>query len=76
MKKMVPIFRSCIQHLKTGWPRGIVTLGLAVKARLLRAGPVHPWLAYFCLAACRTKLSPGLPLVGLSATGMQRYTVE
>src|SRR6266852_4159317 len=32
MKKIVPIFRSYIQHLKTGWPRGIVTLGLAALA--------------------------------------------
>jgi hypothetical protein len=70
MKKMVPIFRSCIEHLKTGGR------GLAVKARLLRAGPVYPWLAYFCWAARRTKLSPGLQEMGLSATGMQRYTVE
>src|SRR6266852_6175952 len=32
MKKIVPIFRGYIQHLKTRWPRGIVTLGLAVLA--------------------------------------------
>src|SRR5258708_35245488 len=32
MKKIVPIFRSYIQHLKTGCPRGIVTLGLAALA--------------------------------------------
>src|SRR5258708_18877646 len=29
MKKIVPIFRSYIQHLKTGCPRDIVSLGLA-----------------------------------------------
>jgi alpha-1,6-mannosyltransferase len=32
MKKIVPIFRGHIQRLETRWPRGIVTLGLAVLA--------------------------------------------
>src|SRR6516164_5389331 len=32
MKKIVPIFRGYIQRLKTLWPRGIVTLGLAALA--------------------------------------------
>src|SRR5712692_7401777 len=32
MKKIVPIFRGYIQRLKTRWPRGIVTLGLAALA--------------------------------------------
>ncbi len=35
MKKIVPIFRSYIQPLKTRWPRGIVTLGLAALAAAL-----------------------------------------
>jgi len=32
MKKTVQIFRGYIQRLKTLWPRGIVTLGLAALA--------------------------------------------
>ncbi len=32
MKKVVPIFRGYIQRLKTLWPRGIITLGLAALA--------------------------------------------
>jgi hypothetical protein len=42
----------------------------------LEYGPVYLWLAYYCLAARRTKLSPGPQEVGLSATGMQRYFAE
>src|ERR1700747_3546918 len=32
MKKIAPIFRGYIQRLKTRWPRGIITMGLAVLA--------------------------------------------
>jgi alpha-1,6-mannosyltransferase len=32
MKKIVPIFRGYTQRVKTHWPRGIVTLGLAALA--------------------------------------------
>jgi hypothetical protein len=39
----------------------------------LEYGPVYLWLAYYCWAARRTKLSPGPQEVGLSTTGMQRY---
>jgi alpha-1,6-mannosyltransferase len=39
----------------------------------LEYGPVYLWLAYYCWAARRTKLSPGPQEVGLSRTGMQRY---
>jgi len=42
----------------------------------LEYGPVYLWLAYYCWAARRTKLSPGPQEVGLSATGMQRYFAE
>ena len=42
----------------------------------LEYGPVYLWLAYYCLAARRTKVSSGLQEVGLSATGMQRYFAE
>ena len=42
----------------------------------LEYGPVYLWLAYYCLAARRTKLSPGPQEVALSATGMQRYFAE
>jgi alpha-1,6-mannosyltransferase len=42
----------------------------------LEYGPVYLWLAYYCWAAGRTKLSPGPQEVRLSATGMQRYFAE
>ena len=42
----------------------------------LEYGPVYLWLAYYCWAARRTKLSPGPQEVGLSTTGMQRYFAE
>src|SRR5258708_23867942 len=32
MKRIVPIFRGCLQRFKTRWPHGIVTLGLAALA--------------------------------------------
>ena len=42
----------------------------------LEYGPVYLWLAYYCWAARRTKLSPGPQKVGLSAAGRQRYFAE
>jgi len=42
----------------------------------LEYGPVYLWLAYYCWAARRTKLSPGPQKVGLSAAGTQRYFAE
>jgi alpha-1,6-mannosyltransferase len=42
----------------------------------LEYGPVYVWLAYYCWAARRTKLSPGPQEVGLSAAGTQRYFAE
>jgi alpha-1,6-mannosyltransferase len=42
----------------------------------LEYGPVYLWLAYYCWATRRTKLSPGPQEVGLSPTGMQRYFAE
>jgi hypothetical protein len=54
MKKMVPIFRSCIRHLKTGWPRGIVTLGLEPALSTL-GWPTFagPRAGRSCLRVCR-----------------------
>jgi alpha-1,6-mannosyltransferase len=42
----------------------------------LEYGPVYFWLAYYCWAARKTKLSPGPQEVWLSATGMQGYSAE
>ncbi len=42
----------------------------------LEYGPVYLWLAYYCWAARRTKLSPGPQQAGRSTTGMQRYFAE
>jgi hypothetical protein len=39
----------------------------------LEYGPVYLWLAYYCWAARRTKLSPGPQEVGFSTIDMQRY---
>jgi hypothetical protein len=38
--------------------------------------PVYFWLAYYCSATRRTKLSPGPQEVGLSTISMQRYFAE
>jgi hypothetical protein len=38
--------------------------------------PVYLWLAYYCSATRRTKLSPGPQEVGLSTISMQRYFAE
>jgi len=43
MKKIAPIFRGYIQRLKTRWPRGIITMGLAALAAGL-AG-IFRWVA-------------------------------
>ncbi len=42
----------------------------------LEYGPVYVWLAYYCWAARRAKLSPGPQEVELSSTGMQRNFAE
>src|SRR6266404_4470070 len=42
----------------------------------LEYGPVYLWLAYYCWAARRAKLSPGPQEVELSSTGMQRNFAE
>jgi hypothetical protein len=42
----------------------------------LEYGPVYLWLAYYCWAARRTRLSPGPQEVGLSTIGMQCYFAE
>ncbi len=43
MKRIVPIFRGCLQRFKTRWPHGIVTLGLAALAAGLTG--VFRWVA-------------------------------
>src|SRR5260370_4583235 len=43
MKRIVPIFRGCLQRFKTRWPHGIVTLGLAALAAGLTG--VLRWVA-------------------------------
>ena len=43
MKKIAPIFRGYMQHLKTDWPRGIVTLWLAALAAGLTG--IFRWVA-------------------------------
>jgi hypothetical protein len=42
----------------------------------LEYGPVYIWLAYYCWAPRRAKLSPGPQEVELSSTGMQRNFAE